>query len=352
MRTGCPMHIISRIPHQWELARGAEGLSKEARRRLKIIEWHRLESWKFSASGRADASLTCRHFGIHRSYLSRWRARYRQGGARALEDRSRRPKGRRRPAYGMDLVGRVREMRRGEPSWSAKKIHAVLAREARGEGVPSAATIGRIIKRFGMYYRADIKARRRRSAAAAARGARRRKPHGLRATRPNEIIEFDMKHINLPGRRLYAMCGIDQYTRKAVVHVSTSCSSRSARAALMKVRERFGHGIAIVNDNGSENGGEAEEWLASGGVGITQYWCRPRRPKDKPFVERFIGTLQTECLDYHFEPMGAAEMQETIDGWLLKYENVRPHEGLGFLTPCQFEDMFYSSLHSSLSYML
>lgn len=351
MRTGCPMHIISRIPHQRELAGGAERLSREAARRLRIIDWHRLESRKFSASGKPDASLTCRHFGIHRSYLSRWRARYRNGGARALEDRSRSPKGRRRPAYGMDFVGKVREVRRSDPSWSAKKIHAVLAREAEGR-IPSAVTIGRIIKRFGMYYRADIKARRRRSVAAAKSGTRRRKPRGLRATRPNEIIEFDMKHINLPGKRLYALCGIDQYTRRVVVHVSASCGSRSGKAALMKVRERFGPGITVVNDNGSENGGEAEEWLASDGVGITQYWCRPRRPKDKPFVERFIGTLQTECLDYHFEPMGAKEMQDIIDGWILRYENIRPHEALGFLTPSQFEDMFYSSDHSSLSYML
>lgn len=177
---------------------------------------------------------------------------------------------------------------------------------------------------------------------------RRRKPHGLRAAGPNEIIEFDMKHINLPGRRLYALCGIDRYTRRAAVHVSTSCSSRSGKTALMKIRERFGAGITIVNDNGSE----AEEWLASDGVRIRQYWYRPHRPKDKPFIERFIGTLQTECLDYHFEPMRAAEMQKIIDEWIFKYENIRPHDGLGFLTPCQFEDMFYQSKHSSLSYML
>ena len=70
---------------------------------------------------------------------------------------------------------------------------------------------------------------------------------------------------------------------------------------------------------------------------------RPHRPKDKPFIERFIGTLQTECLDYHYEPMGAREMQEIIDEWIFKYENQRPHEGLGFLTPRQFESRFYSS---------
>jgi hypothetical protein len=29
--------------------------------------------------------------------------------------------------------------------------------------------------------------------------------------------------------------------------------------------------------------------------------------KEKPFIERFIGTSQKECLDYHYEPMNADE---------------------------------------------
>lgn len=83
MRTGCPTHIMTRIPHQRELAKGVERQSREARRRLKIVDWYRMGSRKFSASWMLDATLTCRHFGIHRSYLSRWRAMYSKGGARA-----------------------------------------------------------------------------------------------------------------------------------------------------------------------------------------------------------------------------------------------------------------------------
>ena len=349
MHTGCPTHIITRIPHQRKLAEGVGRLSAEARQRLRIIDWHRLESGKFSADGKPNASLTCRHFGIHRSYFSRWLARYRKGGVRALESKSRSPKRKRQPKYSMGLVSKIREIRKDNPSWSAKKIRVILTWEMAEEEVPSAATIGRIIKKYNMFYRADIKTRRKRRKKSAKVAERLRKPYNLRATKPNEIIEFDMKHINLPGKKLYALCGIDQCTRRPVVYVSTSCSSRSGKVALQKIRERFGNAIIIINDNGSENKGEAEQWLASDGVKITQYWCRPHRPKDKPFIERFIGTLQTECLDYHYEPMGAREMQEIIDEWIFKYENQRPHEGLGFLTPRQFESRFYSSKHSFMS---
>jgi len=82
---------------------------------------------------------------------------------------------------------------------------------------------------------------------------------------------------------------------------------------------------------------EAEAYLASRGV--TQYWARPKRPKDKPFVERLIGTLQRECLDYRYEPMNSGELQEVVDAWLDKYHHYRPHESLGFLTPAEHSAM-------------
>jgi hypothetical protein len=35
-------------------------------------------------------------------------------------------------------------------------------------------------------------------------------------------------------------------------------------------------------------------------------------------VERLIGALQKECLDYHYEPMNARELAEVTDSWLDK----------------------------------
>lgn len=348
MHTGCPMHRVTRIPYQKQLAAGNYRLSKEAQQRLKIMDWYRLKSAYFSTNKRPNAVLTCRHFGIHRSYFNRWWARYHKGGVYALEAKSRRPKRKRQAAYDMQLVNLIREIRKDNPSWSAKKIYVILTWEREGSCIPSVATIGRIIKKYDMFYRTDIQARTKRRKAAGKAAERKKKPYNLRASRPNEIIEFDMKQINLPGNKLYALCGIDQYTRRPVVHVSSSCSSAAGKTALQKIRQRFTKDIIIINDNGSENMGKAEQWLKE--EKMTQYWCRPNKPKDKPFIERFIGTLQTECLDYHYEPMDVHEMQEIIDEWIFKYENQRPHEGLGFLTPKQFEAMFYAPKHSLVSY--
>ncbi|MDR2536326.1 MAG: integrase core domain-containing protein [Treponema sp.] len=59
-------------------------------------------------------------------------------------------------------------------------------------------------------------------------------------------------------------------------------------------------------------------------------------PKEKPFVERLIGTLQRECLDYHYEPMNVGELREVVNSWLDKYHFYRPQEALNFLTPAEF----------------
>jgi len=104
-----------------------------------------------------------------------------------------------------------------------------------------------------------------------------------------------------------------------------------------KTPERFGPGAVFANDSGSENMPEAEERLASRGV--TQYWARPKKPKDKPFVERLIGTLQRECLDYSYEPMCAGELHKVADARLDKCRHYRPRESLGFLTPAEHSAM-------------
>ncbi|MDR2535807.1 MAG: hypothetical protein LBD29_07230 [Treponema sp.] len=74
---------------------------------------------------------------------------------------------------------------------------------------------------------------------------------------------------------------------------------------MKKAAARFGKQVNMVNDNGSENMKDAQAYLAS--QGVTQYWTRPYSPKEKPFVERLIGTLQS-----------------------------RPQEALNFLTPAEF----------------
>jgi putative transposase len=200
--------------------------------------------------------------------------------------------------------------------------------------VPSIAAPGRLIARNNLFFRPDTKRHKKRSKTALKAHERKRKPYNLKVHGARQLIEFDMKHVYLLGQKHYAFCAVDPCSKEAAMHIASSPSSRNAKTTLEKAVARFGKQINIVNDNGSENMKDAQAYLAS--QGIAQYWTRPYSPKEKPFVERLIGTLQRECLDYHYEPMNVSELQEAVDSWLDKYHFYRPHEALNFLTPAEF----------------
>ena len=72
---------------------------------------------------------------------------------------------------------------------------------------------------------------------------------------------------------------IGVYVRKAAVRVATTSTSCQAHLALERAVAIFGSGITILNDNGSENHGEAYAYIKD--LSITQHFARPRPPKDK-----------------------------------------------------------------------
>ncbi len=300
-------------------------LSRDARFRLTVIE-HYLFKTK-------NVSLTCRHFAITRSYFYKWYKRYNPGYLKSLESMSTRPKQVRSVTYDLDFVRLIRKLRTDYPSYSSKKLAVVVNRDYGYDY--SYGTIGRIIQKFKLYFSKAIRLRKRH--ATAKRLVRIRKPYNLRAVKPHSLIEFDMKHIWMPGAGTrYAFVAVDVVTKQAVIHAGGTPSSAQAKLALEKVISAFGSDIAILNDNGSENLGKAQEFLKD--QDITQYFARPRTPKDKPHVENLIGKLQLECLDEDRSAKTVPELQTQINHWLNDYHFFRPHQALKYLTPQEFCD--------------
>jgi hypothetical protein len=88
-RIGCPTRIITPIPHVREPAKGeTKKLPQKAKFRLKVFDWYYHKSALHSLSGIPGASLTCRYFGIHRSYFYRWKARCDKRRVSSLENRN------------------------------------------------------------------------------------------------------------------------------------------------------------------------------------------------------------------------------------------------------------------------
>jgi hypothetical protein len=66
--------------------------------------------------------------------------------------------------------------------------------------------------------------------------------------------------------------------------------------------------------------------------GIRHLLTAPRSPTTTGKVERFHKTLKKDFLaDRHFESL--EEAQAAVDGWVVEYNTVRPHQGIGMVPP-------------------
>ena len=298
-------------------------LSKEARRRLSWIE--------YCLSHGGNISLACRHFGIARTTLHRWLARYDPRDLTSLEDRDRAPRTRRTPTIPLSTVDLVLEIRDERPAWSKYKLAVVLERDF-GVSV-SASSVGRILRRYGRI-EAKLSARRRR--AAVGRNKRLRRPKDLSPRLAGELVQVDTKHLNLPwSAKRYHFEAIDLATRMKVSGVANTASSKSAAAFLLRALDEFPFPVlAVQTDNGSEFAHLFE--AACEQAGIPHYLSYPRCPKQNAWVERVIRTTQDELYLYHDTPVALEEHAELLAWFDRDYNEVRPHQSLGYLTPAEY----------------
>lgn len=321
---GCRMTVYGTIlPGARAIARSSvltDQLTEQAKRRIKIIDWYRAHG--------ASPSLTARHFGIGRMTLFRWLARYNQRGLLGLNEDSRRPKRLRQPTISWSVVARIVAVRKEYPAWSKHKIAAILKRE---QLVVSASTVGRVLKRKGLIDR-KISRRRRK----AALRPKLRFPKGLRINHEGQLVQMDTKYILLPGgRTFFQFTAIDVLTKRRVLRVYTSQSSRNGAIFLNECLASFPYQIeAVQTDNGAPFEKEFERLCRE--LDLTHYRTHPRTPKENTYVE-----ISHEADEREFYAQGKVScllsvMQRDIRHWEDVWNNFRPHEALGQLTPNEY----------------
>ena len=64
-------------------------------------------------------------------------------------------------------------------------------------------------------------------------------------------------------------------------------------------------------------------------------FIQPGKPNQNAFFERFNRGFREQVLDANFFN-SIAEAQEAADGWLMDYNEFRPHDSLGDKTPMEF----------------
>lgn len=150
------------------------------------------------------------------------------------------------------------------------------------------------------------------------------------------------------GRRFRMFNVVDDFNRE-VLHIEVDTSINSLRLIRVSEQLKRDHGLPQVvrSDNGPEFLGEAFiQWLKENGVAI-QY-IQPGKPNQNAYIERFNRTFREEVLDLNLFAR-LDDVREAAWWWMIEYNEERPHDSLGDLTPSEFRQKTLTNSSFELS---
>jgi transposase InsO family protein len=274
-----------------------------------------------------NVSAVCRAEGVSRKTFYKWVDRYRQEGPEGLQARSRRP--RRSPARTAaeveDRIVRLRkELADAGLDHGATTIHWHLSQQG-GDGVPSVATVHRVLVRRGVV---EAQPRKR------PKSSWRR----FEAAAPNECWQIDaMDWATAAGvARVFNI--VDDHSRVVIrSRAVAEATSAEAWATFLQGAEMWGLPVGVLSDNGLCFSGKLrgfevhfEHELRE--AGVRPITGRPYHPQTTGKVERFQQTLKTWL---RAQPLAAdlTALQAQLDNFARIYNHDRPHQGIGRTTP-------------------
>ena len=153
--------------------------------------------------------------------------------------------------------------------------------------------------------------------------------------KPNQVWSADFMCDTLyAGKTFRTFNVIDDFNRECLaVEIDTSLTGRRLIRVFERLRLERGLPDLLRTDNGPEFlSGDFVAWAESAGMMI--HYIEPGEPNQNAYIERFNRTYREEVLSlYLFRNL--AEVRETTYWWLNDYNEIRPHDSLGDMTPAE-----------------
>lgn len=250
------------------------------------------------AEHRLSQRRACRIVGIHRSTQ-----RYR-----------------RKPRNDADLLQILQQVANAHPRWGFGKINDWL----RNHGY---RMNHKRVYRVYCAMKLNLRIRRRQRLP-------KRFPQRLSVpARANTCWSVDFMHDTLvSGQRFRTLNLIDDFNRAVLaIEIDTSLPALRLIRVLDRVAAWHGYPLRIRVDNGPEFLSTLlVDWAQRHGVQIEH--IQPGKPAQNAYIERFNRTYREEVLDMHLF-RSLKEVRELTDHWIQRYNQDRPHEALGGLSP-------------------
>jgi transposase InsO family protein len=286
-----------------------------------LVEAHVLE-------GRSVSELAAAH-GVHRSWIYKLLARYRDGGLRALEPRSRRPRSCKHetaPEIVEAIVGLRRELAASGHDAGAETIAYHLAQHHKE--IPCVSTIWRILRREGLVA-----------------PERRKRPHSslirFEAELPNELWQTDITAWQLASGEVVEILNlIDDHSRLFLGSIAyRRVKAADVVASFQAAAELHGLPASLLSDNGavftgSYRGGKVLLEYELERLQIEFKNSRPYHPQTCGKIERLHQTLK-RYLAKQPPAQTLPDLQGQLDAFVHYYNHIRPHRALGRRTPLQ-----------------
>lgn len=162
--------------------------------------------------------------------------------------------------------------------------------------------------------------------------------------RPNQVWAADITYVRLVRGYVYLAVILDLFSRNVIGWaLSSSLHADLAVGALEMALQRRGIRTGVIHhsDRGSQYASEKYVTM------LRQHGCmismsRKGNPYDNAKLESFMKTLKVEEV-YLNEYETEEEARVNIRHFIEKIYNIkRLHSSLGYISPIEFEDMFYS----------